>query len=159
MITVWHQSTARAIRKQSDPMHSNRSRGTLMSYGDHSAQRRFKLNAPTVSGSGACRCTALRTVRTMSAQTDLRFASQTFQQLVAMCPVSLSTEPVMPLIMNLSVNLLTKSISTYKYHQIKTEIRLYAPLSWVWVCSLQQLIRLFYKWEYNEFRQCFTFKL
>ncbi len=27
-------------------MHSNRSRGTLMSYGDHSAQRRFKSNAP-----------------------------------------------------------------------------------------------------------------
>ncbi len=26
-------NTARAIRKQSDPMHSNRSRGTLMSYG------------------------------------------------------------------------------------------------------------------------------
>ncbi len=31
MFTVWHQSTARAIRKQSDPMHSNRSHGTLMS--------------------------------------------------------------------------------------------------------------------------------
>ncbi len=29
-------------------MHSNRSRGTLMSYGDHSAQRRFKSNAPLV---------------------------------------------------------------------------------------------------------------
>ncbi len=29
-------------------MHSNRSRGTLMSYGDHSAQRRFKSNAPNV---------------------------------------------------------------------------------------------------------------
>ncbi len=51
MITVRHQSTARAIRKQSDPMHSNRSRGTLMSYGDHSAQRHFKSNAPTVSPS------------------------------------------------------------------------------------------------------------
>ncbi len=40
----------------------------------------------------AWRCIAVRTVRTMSAQTDLRFASQTFQQLIAMCPVSLSTE-------------------------------------------------------------------
>ncbi len=29
-------------------MHSNRSRGTLMSYGVHSAQRRFKSNAPLV---------------------------------------------------------------------------------------------------------------
>ncbi len=27
-------------------MHSNRSRGTLMSYTDHSAQRHFKLNTP-----------------------------------------------------------------------------------------------------------------
>ncbi len=27
-------------------MHSNRSRGTLMSYGDHSAQLSFKSNAP-----------------------------------------------------------------------------------------------------------------
>ncbi len=45
-ITVWHQSTGRAIREQTDPMHSNHSRGTLMSYGDHSAQRCFKLNVP-----------------------------------------------------------------------------------------------------------------
>ncbi len=29
-------------------MHSNHSRGTLMSYGDHSAQRRLKSNAPHV---------------------------------------------------------------------------------------------------------------
>ncbi len=65
---------------------------------------------------GACRCTAVRTVRTMSAQTDLRFASQTFQQLIAMCPVSLLTEPAMPLIMNVSVFCTPKSISTYKYH-------------------------------------------
>ncbi len=49
MITVWHQSTARAIRKQSDPMHSNRSRGTFMSYGDHSVQRRLKWNAPKIT--------------------------------------------------------------------------------------------------------------
>ncbi len=41
IITVWHQSTARAIREQTDPMHSNHSRGTLMSYGEHSAQRCF----------------------------------------------------------------------------------------------------------------------
>ncbi len=46
IVSVWHQSTARAIRKQSDPMHSNRSHGNLMSYTDHSAQRRFKSNAP-----------------------------------------------------------------------------------------------------------------
>ncbi len=48
MVSVWHQSTARAIREQTDPMHSNRSRGTLMSYTDHSAQRRFKSNTPKV---------------------------------------------------------------------------------------------------------------
>ncbi len=53
--------------------------------------------------SGACRCTAVRTVHTMSAQTDPRFASQTFQQLIAM-----------PLIMNLSVFWMPKSISAYK---------------------------------------------
>ncbi len=29
-------------------MYSNRSRGTLMSYSDHSVQRRFKSNAPFV---------------------------------------------------------------------------------------------------------------
>ncbi len=39
--------------------------------------------------SGACRCTAVRAYHEHS---DLRFASQTFQQLVAMCPVSLSTK-------------------------------------------------------------------
>ncbi len=40
---IWCERT---VRKQSDPMHSNHSRGTLMSCGDHSAQRRFKSNAP-----------------------------------------------------------------------------------------------------------------
>ncbi len=39
-------STARAIREQTDTMHSNRSRGTLMSYSDHSVKRCFKSNAP-----------------------------------------------------------------------------------------------------------------
>ncbi len=34
-------------------MHSNRSCGTLMSYTDHSAQRRFKSNAP-VSAENVC---------------------------------------------------------------------------------------------------------
>ncbi len=43
-------NTARAIRKQSDPMHSNHSCGTLMSYGDHTAQRCFKSNAPIEKG-------------------------------------------------------------------------------------------------------------
>ncbi len=42
----WHQSTARATREQMDPMLSNSSRGTLMSYTGHSAQRRFKSNTP-----------------------------------------------------------------------------------------------------------------
>ncbi len=41
-------STARAIREQTDPMLSNGSRSTLMSYTDHSVQRRLKSNAPTV---------------------------------------------------------------------------------------------------------------
>ncbi len=46
MITVWHQSTARVIRMHRIRLLSYRSRGTLMSYGDHSAQRCFKSNAP-----------------------------------------------------------------------------------------------------------------
>ncbi len=50
----------------------------------------------------------------MSAQTDLRFASQTFQQLVALCPVSVDWT-AMPLIMNAPVFCMPKSISTYKY--------------------------------------------
>ncbi len=45
MISVWHQSTARAVIEQVDPMLSNHSRGTLMSYTDHCAQRRLKSNA------------------------------------------------------------------------------------------------------------------
>ncbi len=35
-----------------------------------------------------------------------------------MCPVSLSTEPAMPFIMNESVFRMTKSISAYKYYAI-----------------------------------------
>ncbi len=35
-------------------MFSNRSRGTLMSYTDHSAQRRFKSNTHIVLGKGPC---------------------------------------------------------------------------------------------------------
>ncbi len=46
MVSVCHQSTARAIRKLSTHLLSYRSRGTLMSYTDHSAQRRLKSNAP-----------------------------------------------------------------------------------------------------------------
>ncbi len=42
MVSVLHQSTARMIREQTDPMLSNGSRGTLMSYTDHSVQRRFR---------------------------------------------------------------------------------------------------------------------
>ncbi len=38
MVSVWHQSTARAIRKHRTRLLSYRSRGTLMSYTDHSAQ-------------------------------------------------------------------------------------------------------------------------
>ncbi len=49
MVSVWHQSTARAIRKHRIRLLSYRSRGTLMSYTDHSAQRRLKSNAPNVS--------------------------------------------------------------------------------------------------------------
>ncbi len=51
MITSWHQSTARAIRMHRIRLLSYRSRGTLMSYGDHSAQRCFKSNAPSSSRS------------------------------------------------------------------------------------------------------------
>ncbi len=57
----------------------------------------------------------------MSAQTDLRFASQTFQQLVAMCPVSLSTDAI-----NYEfISLLHAKVNFYIYisRQIKTEIR------------------------------------
>ncbi len=46
MVSVWRQSTARARREQVVPMHSNGSRGTLMSYADHSMQRRLKSNTP-----------------------------------------------------------------------------------------------------------------
>ncbi len=40
------------IRKQMDPVLSNDSRGTLMSYTDHSVQRRLKSNgaAPVLPG-------------------------------------------------------------------------------------------------------------
>ncbi len=54
MITLWHQSTARAIRMHKIRLLSYRSRGTLMSYGDHSAQRCFKSNAPFVSTLRTC---------------------------------------------------------------------------------------------------------
>ncbi len=46
MISVWHQSTARAIREQMVPVLSIGSRGSLMSYTDPSMQRRLKSNAP-----------------------------------------------------------------------------------------------------------------
>ncbi len=49
MVGVWHQSTARTIRKPRIHLLSYRSRGTLMSYTDHSAQRRLKSNAPCES--------------------------------------------------------------------------------------------------------------
>ncbi len=49
MVSVWHQSTARAIRKHGIRPLSFRSRGTLMSYTDHSVQRRLKSNAPCVT--------------------------------------------------------------------------------------------------------------
>ncbi len=49
MLTVCHQSTARAIRMHRIRLLSYRSRGTLMSYSDHSAQRCFKSNAPSFS--------------------------------------------------------------------------------------------------------------
>ncbi len=50
MVSVWHQSTARAIRKHRIRLLSYLSRGTLMSYTDYSAQRRLKSNAPNVMG-------------------------------------------------------------------------------------------------------------
>ncbi len=46
MVSVWHQSTARAIRKHRIRLLSYRSRGTVMSYTDHSVQSRLKSNAP-----------------------------------------------------------------------------------------------------------------
>ncbi len=48
MVTVLHQSTARAIQKHRIHLLSYRSRSTLMSYTDHSVQRLFKSNAPNV---------------------------------------------------------------------------------------------------------------
>ncbi len=42
MDSVGHQITARATREPTDPMLSNGSRGTLMSYTDHSVQHRLK---------------------------------------------------------------------------------------------------------------------
>ncbi len=41
--------TSRAIRKHWIHLRSYRSRGTLMSYTDHSVQRRLKSNAPNES--------------------------------------------------------------------------------------------------------------
>ncbi len=41
MVSVRHQSTARAIREQMKPMLSNGSRGNLMSHTDHSVQLRL----------------------------------------------------------------------------------------------------------------------
>ncbi len=49
MIIIWHHSTARAIREQTDPRLSNHSRSTLMSYTNHSAWRQFKSNKPNVN--------------------------------------------------------------------------------------------------------------
>ncbi len=46
MASVRHQNTPRAIRKHRFHLLSYRSRGTLMSYTDHSVQCRFKSNAP-----------------------------------------------------------------------------------------------------------------
>ncbi len=48
MVSVWHQSTARTIRKHRNHLLSYRSRGILMSNTDHSAQRRLKSNAANV---------------------------------------------------------------------------------------------------------------
>ncbi len=49
MVSVWHQSTAKAIQKHRIRLLSYRSRGTVMSYTDHSAQRRLKSNAPNIT--------------------------------------------------------------------------------------------------------------
>ncbi len=46
MVSLWHQNTARAIRKHRHHLLSYGSRGTLMSYTDHSMQRRLKSHAP-----------------------------------------------------------------------------------------------------------------
>ncbi len=43
MVSVWHQSTARAIREKVVLMRSNGSRDTLMSHTEHSVQRRFTV--------------------------------------------------------------------------------------------------------------------
>ncbi len=65
MVSVWHQSTTRAIREQMDPMLSNGSRGTLMSYTDHSVQRRLKLNAPIESQPGFVTWSGLMKTRSL----------------------------------------------------------------------------------------------
>ncbi len=46
MVSVWHQSSVRAIWKHRIHLLSYRSRCTLMSYTDHFAQHRLNLNAP-----------------------------------------------------------------------------------------------------------------
>ncbi len=51
---------ARAIREQMDPMFSNSSRGTLMSYTDHSVQRRLKSNTPNAISGQVIKVVALR---------------------------------------------------------------------------------------------------
>ncbi len=56
MVRVWHQSTARAIRELMNRLLSNGSRDTLMSYTDHSAQRRLKVNVNNgnLAGNPSC---------------------------------------------------------------------------------------------------------
>ncbi len=49
MVSVWHQSTARANRKHRIHLLSYRSHGILMSYTDDSVQGRLNSNAPIVS--------------------------------------------------------------------------------------------------------------
>ncbi len=66
MVSVWNQSTTRAIRKHRNHLLSYRSRGALMSYTDHSVQRRLKSNAPNVK----CLNSAKNTSRTSCVQRD-----------------------------------------------------------------------------------------
>ncbi len=76
MITVWHQSTARAIWMHRIRLLSYSSRGTLMSYGDHSASAassRTRLTKQRSRGGAAMFAYEMWKERNIRPQTCLHF--------------------------------------------------------------------------------------
>ncbi len=67
MTSMYRKSDKRA-------MHSNRSRGTLMAYSDHSAQRCFKSNEPIIS---VCDSADMKLRRSLSLNEELLLQSGT----------------------------------------------------------------------------------